>query len=147
MKGKSILGLFSQGDDSGEAVGVALMLGEIRDLRGTMDKHDERLRGEIGGIKQSVADLSQAVLRSQGDMGAIRTDVDRITESVDDLRGEVSDVKGDVQELKTAAELENASWRGPQKLGRNVILVASVLGALGVIVKFWPDIWAVFAPT
>ena len=123
-------------DASGDAVGVALMLGEIRDLRGTMDKHDERLRAEIGGIKQSVADLSQAVLRSQGDVGAIRIDVDRLTETVDDVKADVSGLKGDVAEIKQAREVDANKWAGPMKLARNLAYAAAGLTALGVIWQF-----------
>lgn len=141
------MGLFSgTKEPSGDAVGVALMLGELRDLRGTIDKHDERLRGEIGGVKQSVSDLSQAVLRSQGDVGAIRTDVDRMSDHFESLKEDVHGVKADVHDLKSARDLENAGWNGPQKVAKRLILIASTLTALVVIVRYWTPIVAILTP-
>jgi len=140
------MGLFtgSKNENSGEAVGVALMLGEIRDLRGTIDKHDERLRGEIGGVKQSVSDLSQAVLRSQGDVGAIRTDIDRMSDNFDSMQKDLTGVQSEVNELKNARDIDDAGWVGPKKLARSVILVGSFLAAVAILVKFGPGIWAAF---
>lgn len=141
------MGLFTSqnNETSGEAVGVALMLGELRDLRGTIDKHDERLRGEIGGVKQSVSDLSQAVLRSQGDVGAIRTDLDRMSDNFESLKGDVHGVKTDVSELKTARDIDDAGWTGPKKLARNAILVGSFLGAVAALVRYGPGILSAFS--
>jgi len=129
----------SDTDNSG--VAAALMINEIRDLRGTMDRHDERLRAEIrtevgsvksevGSLKDSVSELSATVIQSQNEVGKVKADVDKLQECQDELKHEIGVVRSSVTNIETQRKVEKGAWDGPIRTARNTAFIVAGITAL-----------------
>jgi len=109
-------------------LGLAFLLTEMRDLRKGMESRDERIHGSLDGLRGDVTILSTKVDHSQGDVAKIKGDVKGLRDDVDSI----------MDDRKADALRRESAWSGPKKVGTTLVAIGGALGAVLVIMNFWP---------
>jgi len=115
-----------QASDGG--LGLAFLLTEMRDLRKGMESRDERIHGCLDGLRGDVTILSTKVDHSQDDVSNIKVEV----------KGLRSDVDSIMEDSKAESVRRESAWSGPKRVGTTLVAVASAVGAILVIINFFP---------
>ena len=125
---------------SNGGLGLAFLLSEMRDFRKGLEARDERINGNIDGLRQDVSSLSTALTQSQDHVSVIESDVKSLKNDVHAVRNDVDTI---LSERRADQVRSESAWSGPKKVARNVILIGGALGAVGAIIAFFgPSILA-----
>lgn len=107
------------------------ILSEIRELRRGMEGRDEQMRSEMSALKGALADLAKSLTRSEGNVGVIRTDLDKMTDDIKLLRE-------DVDELQTRNTKTDAAWLGPRRIVGILVMMGAAAGGILALIELLP---------
>lgn len=119
---------------SNGGLGLAFLLSEMRDFRKGLEARDERINGNIDGLRQDVTTLSTALTKSQDHVTVIESDVKALRDDVHSVRGDVDTIMSERHADQVRAD---SAWSGPKKVLRNLALIGSGLGGLAALWYFF----------
>ena len=122
------------------------ILGEIRELRKSMEGRQEELRSEISAVRDAVGVLSEGVALAQSAQAQDRKQQESLSSDVKKMRIDLDQIMAD--RVKDAA-----SWNGPKKFLAAFGAIAAFITAVVLVYKaiiFFSPLWVplfVLSPT